>query len=39
MGSCCSTDEDKGNIDISRKNQEKKKPTNVAGSKYIDTIS
>ena len=34
MGSCCSTDEDKGNIDISKKNQEIKRPQNVAGGKF-----
>lgn len=33
MGSCCSTDEDKGNINISRKDQKMKKPADGAGGK------
>ena len=33
MGSCCSTKEDKGNINIPRK-ENKKAPSNTAGGKF-----
>lgn len=33
MGSCCSTDEDKQNIDVSRKGDGRKKPSDK-GSKF-----